>query len=63
MPVKQDPVHLLQRTLDRHDLIDDIDAIAVVLNHALNAPHVSLDAFQASKEVVAVLVSHEILIL
>ena len=38
---------LLERGLDRGDLGEDVDAVAVLLDHPLDAAHLSLDAVQA----------------
>jgi len=38
-----------QRGAHRRDLRDDVDAVAVIFNHAREAPHLAFDAAEASK--------------
>src|ERR671924_528794 len=45
--VEEPECHLVQRGLDRGDLGDDIDAVAVVLDHSLDAAHLAFDALEA----------------
>ena len=40
----------LERRVDRRDLREDVDAVAVLFDHALDAPHLALDPVQASDE-------------
>lgn len=40
---------LIERRLHRPDLGEDVDAVAVFLNHACNAAHLALDAAEAGK--------------
>jgi hypothetical protein len=42
--VEQAECDLVQRGLDCADLGDDVDAVAVVVDHLLDPPHLSLDA-------------------
>src|SRR5262249_46627384 len=41
----------LERGVDRGDLREDVDAVAVVLDHSLDPPHLSFDPMQALDEV------------
>src|SRR4051794_17206716 len=43
---------LVQRGLDGGDLREDVDAVAVLVDHLLDAAHLTLDAAQALGEVV-----------
>src|ERR1700737_1848996 len=54
MLVQQSDGHLLQRSGHRRDLGEDVDAIAVVVDHGLEPSHLALDAPQPA--LVAVLV-------
>src|ERR1700709_1165788 len=42
--------HLVEPGLDGADLGQDVDAVALVLDHALDAPHLALDALEARRE-------------
>ena len=48
--VEQPERDLVERRLGGADLGEDIDAVAVVLDHALDAPDLSLDALQACQQ-------------
>src|SRR5204863_6253969 len=50
--VQQPERDLVQRRLDGRDLGEDVDAIAVLLDHALDAADLALDAAQAGQELV-----------
>ena len=52
MAVEQAKRDLLERGLDRRDLGQDVDAVAVVLDHPLDAADLALDAAQAGEELV-----------
>ena len=39
--IEDDLLHLAQRSLHRADLLDNVDAVLIFLDHALNAAHVS----------------------
>ncbi len=45
--VKNRVLDLLERGLHRPDLVDDIDAVAVVRDHARDAANLALDAAQS----------------
>jgi hypothetical protein len=47
MVVEQPERHLVEGRLDRGDLGQDIDAVAVVLDHSLQAADLALDTTQA----------------
>ena len=54
--------HALERGLDGAHLGQDVDAVAVVVDHALDPAHLSLDAVQALLErVLVVAVLHLVL--
>ena len=50
--VEQPERHLVQRGLDRADLGEHVDAVAVIANHALHPAHLPLDPAQALLELV-----------
>src|SRR5215207_3867719 len=50
--VEESQRDLVECRLDRRDLSQDVDAIAVVLDHPLDAAHLALDAAQALEELV-----------
>jgi len=37
----------LERGVDRLDLREDVDAVAIVFNHSFDPPHLALDTMQA----------------
>ena len=43
---------LVQRGVDRRDLGEDVDAVAIVLDHALDAADLALDPAQALEQLV-----------
>jgi uncharacterized membrane protein YraQ (UPF0718 family)/YHS domain-containing protein len=50
--VEEAECHLVEGSLSSADLGQDVDAVAVLLNHAFDAPNLSLDPAQASEELV-----------
>src|SRR5688572_28972354 len=56
--VEEQPADLLQRSLDPRDLVHDVDAVFAVLDHALDTPHVSLDALQSPQDVRGPVLGH-----
>ena len=50
--VKEPEGHLVERGLHGTDLGEDVDAVAVVIDHLLYAPDLALDAMQALLELV-----------
>src|SRR5690606_25610287 len=52
VPVEQAQRHLVQRGLDGADLREDVDAVAVVLDHPVDAAHLALDPGQPGLELV-----------
>jgi len=48
--VEQAQRHLFQRSLHRRDLSEDVDAVAVLGDHPLQAAHLTLDPAQAPKQ-------------
>ena len=44
----------LERCVDRGELREDVDAVAVVLDHPGDAPHLALDAGEALEQLVLV---------
>ena len=52
MIVEQAEGDLVERGLDRGDLGEDVDAVAVLLHHPLDAAHLTFDASQPGAELV-----------
>src|SRR5690606_1181205 len=50
MAAQQAHAHPVQRRPDRGDLDQDVDAVAALLDHAGDAPHLSLDAAHALEQ-------------
>jgi hypothetical protein len=50
--VEQAERHLVERGLDGGDLGDDVDAVAVFLDHALDAAYLALEAPKALEQLV-----------
>ena len=48
---QQSDADVVQCRLDRGDLGEDVDAVAVVFNHASDPADLALDALQANEEV------------
>lgn len=62
MVFQQDRSDTSDRTLNRLQLLDDIDAVRIVLNHAHHPPEVTVDALQAVQDMgAAVWCSHGVL--
>ena len=53
VPVEQPERDLVERGLDGGDLRQDLDAVAVVVDHPLDAAHLALDLLQAGLQLVA----------
>ena len=52
VPVEQAQGHLVESGLDRGDLRQHVDAVAVFLDHAADAAHLALDAPQPGLKLV-----------
>ena len=62
MVFKQDRRDTPDRALNRLQLLDDVDAVRIVLNHAHHTPEVTVDALQAVQDMgAAVRCSHGVL--
>ena len=52
VPVEQAERHLVERGLRRRDLREDVDAVAVVLDHPFDPADLAFDALQPREELI-----------
>jgi hypothetical protein len=58
MLIEHSTAHLLESPLDRQDLIDHINTVRFLLNHASNTPNMTLYALQSLQNVRLPLIRH-----